>query len=287
MSGKSEIAKTNSSVATNIPALDAELLKKKGFKVGQQLNSGSFSTVCRATKGTTPVAVKIIDLSKTSEDYKNRFLPRELYTMTKLKHPNIIGIHDIFTIGNRIYVFMDLADGGDILDLIKNGAVSEVKAKPLYKGVADALKYIHSKGFAHRDIKSENILLNKTRTVAKIADFGFSRTCFDNKTGTRVLSATYCGSAAYVAPEVLKITPYNPMISDVWSMGIVLYVMVNNRLPFSDKNLRQMLKQQLDRNIEYTGALTDACKDLIGKHLEPNIQQRYTMAQVLEHRWFK
>ncbi|CAG2181173.1 unnamed protein product [Oppiella nova] len=186
---------------------------------------------------------------------------------------------------------MDLADGGDILDLIKkDGAIPEPRAKPLYKGVSEAIKYIHTKGFAHRDIKSENILLNKDRTVAKIGDFGFSRTCFDNTTGQRVLSKTYCGSAAYAAPEILKVEPYNPMISDVWSMGVVLYVLVNNRLPFVavNDNLKDLLKHQLEKNINFDRkSLTPECKELIQKLLEPNVKQRYTMVQVLEHRWFK
>jgi len=141
-------------------------------------------------------------------------------------------------------------------------------------------------GVAHRDIKCENVLLNRQRNIAKLADFGFSRTCFDNSTGRRLLSDTYCGSAAYVAPEVLKAEPYNAMISDVWSLGVVLFVLLNNRLPFSDSNLIKMLQKQLHKKYEFKyNSLSDKAKDLIGKQLEPNIQTRYTMVQVLAHPW--
>jgi len=272
----------------NLPEYDLRILAKKGFKIGKPLNEGSFSRVCRASYGRHEIAVKIIDLEKTSNDYRNRFLPRELYTIKKLRHPFIITVHDIFTIGNRVYVFMELADGGDILDLLKDGPLPETRAKLLYKQIANALKYIHEKGFVHRDIKCENVLLNKRTNIAKLADFGFARTSFDNMTGRRLLSDTYCGSLAYVAPEVLRAEPYNAMISDVWSIGVVLYVLVNNKLPFSDKNPRKMIKRQLKKKYAFAKpSLTDSWKDLIGKQLEPNIQMRYTMAQVVAHRWLQ
>ena len=271
-----------------LPPYDIDLLKKKGYTIGQILGKGSFSNVCKADMKGKAVAVKIIDLSKTSEDFRKKFLPRELYMMKKLDHPNIITVHDIFTLKDiRIYIFMDFADGGDILGLIRDGPTTEAIAKPLYRGVADALRYIHEKGFAHRDLKCENILLFNERTVAKIADFGFSRTCFEHTTGERVLSNTYCGSAAYAAPEVLKLKPYNAMISDVWSMGVVLYVMMNRVLPFNDKNVREMVKRQTENKLEFPQKLSDSCKDLISKQLDPDIKTRLTMKQVLEHKWLK
>jgi serine kinase len=270
----------------NLSQYERQLLQKKGFTVGDPINSGSFSRVCRATYQNRAIAAKIIDLEKTSTDYRFKFLPRELYTMKKIRHSFVITIYDIFTIQNRVFVFMELAEGGDILDLLKDGALTESRAKVLYKQIADALRYIHSMGVAHRDIKCENVLLNRQRNIAKLADFGFSRTCFDNSTGRRLLSDTYCGSAAYVAPEVLKAEPYNAMISDVWSLGVVLFVLLNNRLPFSDSNLKKMLQKQLYKKYEFkNNSLSDKAKDLIDKQLEPNIQARYTMVQVLAHPW--
>ena len=173
-------------------------------------------------------------MEKTSDDYRLKFLPRELYTMKKLNHPYLIEIIDIFVVGNRVLVFMELADGGDFLDLLQatKQPLTEEKTRFFYKQFGDALRYMHSIGFAHRDIKCENILLNKAKTTAKLTDYGFTRSCFERQSGERMLSDTYCGSTAYVAPEVLKSQPYNPLISDVWSMGIVLYVLVQSRLPF-------------------------------------------------------
>lgn len=266
---------------------DIKLLEKRGYKLGDPLNSGSFACVCRATYKDQPVAAKVIDLEKTSDDYRLKFLPREIYTMKKLKHKYLIEIIDIYVVGNRVIVFMELAEGGDFLDLLHEvKALPEAKAKYYYLQFGDGLRFMHSIGFAHRDIKCENILLNKSRTVAKMTDFGFTRGCIEKASGQPVLSDTYCGSAAYVAPEVLKSQPYNPMISDIWSMGIVLYVLVNNRLPYSDRDTKKLLKSQLEHNYKFVKNISDELKDLINQHLNTDPLKRVNMIEVLSHPWF-
>ena len=266
---------------------DAKLLEKRGYKLGDPLNSGSFACVCRATFKDTPVAAKVIDLEKTSDDYRLKFLPREIYTMKKLKHKYLIEIIDIFVVGNKVIVFMELAEGGDFLDLLhETKALPEARAKYFYLQFGDGLRFMHSIGFAHRDIKCENILLNKTRSMAKLTDFGFTRSCLDKGSGQALMSDTYCGSAAYVAPEVLKSQPYNPMVSDVWSMGVVLYVLVNNRLPFSDRDTKKLLKSQLEKNYKFIKPLSNDLKDLINLHLNSNPATRINMIEVLSHAWF-
>ena len=267
---------------------DEKLLEKKGFKIGAPLNSGSFACVCKATYKDTPVAVKVIDLEKTSEDYRLKFLPREIYTMKKLKHKYLIDIINIFVVGNRVLVFMELADGGDFLDMLhETKALPEDRARYFYRQFGDALRYMHSIGFAHRDIKCENILLNKARTMSKLTDFGFTRSVTERQTGNFQLSDTYCGSAAYVAPEVLKAQPYNAIISDVWSNGVVLFVITQNRLPFGDRDTKKLLASQLERNYKYVKNISKECKQLISLHLEPNVLKRPTMEEVFTHDWFE
>ena len=107
--------------------------------------SGSFACVCKATYKNKPAAVKVIDLEKTSDDYRLKFLPRELYTIKKLKHRFLIQVIDIYVIGNRVLVFMELADGGDFLDLLhETKALSEKKARYFYAQFGSALQYMHS-----------------------------------------------------------------------------------------------------------------------------------------------
>ena len=175
-------------------------LRTMDIFIGQQLNSGSFSVVCKAKYKGRNTAVKIINLDKTSNDYRNKFFPREIYALDKLKHPNIIEIVKMFALKNQFFIFMELAQGGDILDLLKGGILSEQKAQSIYYQIVDGMKYVHSLGIAHRDIKCENVLLNKKWTIAKLTDFGFATTTYDSCSGRRIASQTFCGSAAYVAP---------------------------------------------------------------------------------------
>ena len=137
-----------------LPQKDVQLLAMKGYTIGDALNSGSFACVCKATYKTRPAAVKVIDLERTSDDYRLKFLPRELYTIKKLRHRYLVQVIDIYVIGNRVLVFMELADGGDFLDLMHDtGALSESRARYFYSQFGDGLRYMHSIGFAHRDIK--------------------------------------------------------------------------------------------------------------------------------------
>ena len=154
---------------------DLQTLKKNGYTIGTPLNSGSFAQVYRATRHGEQCAVKVLDLTKTSEEYRLKFLPRELYTLKKLKHSYLINIYDIYSIAKTwVVIFMDLAEGGDLLDLLKSEGnwLAEAHARVLFVQFGDAVRYIHGLKFAHRDIKCENVLLNKDRTVAKLTDLG-------------------------------------------------------------------------------------------------------------------
>ena len=143
---------------------------------------------------------------------------------------------------------------------------------------------------AHRDIKSENILLDRYFNV-KLTDFGFCREAGRDKSGKTILSKTYCGSAAYVAPEVLQSTPYDPKQSDVWSLGVVLFVMVNNALPFDDSDLAKMVQRQLAKQWHFSTKVVDKLspelKDLIRSMLEPDPQKRPDLQRILKHPWLR
>lgn len=131
--------------------------------------------------------------------------------------------------------------------------------------------------------------MNHDKTVAKLTDFGFTRSCIEHGTGQNMLSDTFCGSASYLAPEVLKGELYNPLVSDCYSMGVVLYVLLHNRKPYAEADRKKLLERQMALDIKFTFLkvkLSDDVKDLIKCHLIPDPTKRYTMEQVFAHKWF-
>lgn len=199
-------------------------------------------------------------------------------------------VHSILQRGPRVFIFMRYADNGDLLDFVtNNGVVPEQQSRLWFRQMASGLHYLHSKNIAHRDLKCENILLSRKFNV-KLADFGFARFCVDHE-GRRVLSHTYCGSAAYAAPEIVAGTPYNPKLADVWSLGIILFIMLNARMPFDDANLRKLLKDQMSRNWIFRSRVRDTvsmlAKNIVRQILEPDITLRLTLERVLSHEWMR
>lgn len=156
---------------------DWKTLDTLGYGIGKILNSGSFASIFSATRKGEPCAVKVLNLTKIDQsgsEYKQKFLPRELYILKKLKHPFLVTIYEIFSI-NRVYVliFIELAVGGDLLDLLKVEVpwLTEARARMFFRQFGDAIRYMHSVSFAHRDIKCENILVH-SQNVVKITDLG-------------------------------------------------------------------------------------------------------------------
>lgn len=188
----------------------------------------------------------------------------------------------------QVYIFMQCADNGDLLNYIqKNGVIPEARTRAWVQQMMDGLCYMHNLNICHRDLKCENLLITKNNNI-KIADLGFARYVVSAE-GKRELSHTYCGSAAYAAPEVIKGTPYNPKMSDVWSMGVIIYIMVNASMPFDDSNLNKMLRDQLNRNWNFRSKVRDkmsaGLKSMITKMIEPDLTRRLTAEKARQCEW--
>ena len=285
-------------MAARLSHLKSEInaLERRGYLIGKKIGQGSYATVHFAeyVNENTPkklrLACKIFDKEKAPQDFVDKFFSRELDILTKIENRHIINVQSIFQQGSRVFIFMDYADNGDLLDYVKcNGAVSEEQTQLWFWQMASGLKYLHSNNIAHRDLKCENILLSRHFNV-KLADFGFARFCVDCD-GRRILSQTYCGSAAYAAPEVVSRTPYNPKLADVWSLGVILFIMLNGSMPFDDSNLRKLLKAQISRDWIFHPNIWDtvsaAAKYVVRHTLEPDITFRLTLDRVLAHEWVR
>ena len=185
-------------------------------------------------------------------------------------------------------MFMRYAENGDLYEYIaKHGPLSETHARLWFRQVALAVKYLHSQQLGHRDIKCENILITK-KMNAKLSDFGFCRSCI-SKDGKEKLSDTYCGSLQYASPEVLQGKPYKIQPADIWSLGVVLFVMVNGSHPFTGKKVREILQQQQERTFQWDSRLniTVQLKKLVDSMFEPDVRKRATIDSVLNSSWMK
>lgn len=222
---------------------DTKLYDRFGLIVGATIGEGTFAKIKLAfdTILNKNVALKIIQEKKTSQLFWKKFLPREIEIIQTLCHSNILHYFDCIHTTHRIIIVMEYAENGDFLDLLnKQKGFSENNAQYYFKQLLSAIEYCHCHGIAHRDLKLENLLLDKHNNL-KLSDFGFAR-FYDM---TFELSSTFCGSLAYASPEILSKSPYNPFASDVWAVGVILYAFVYGRLPFDDSSpvrLRNSIK---------------------------------------------
>ncbi|GLV34209.1 uncharacterized protein CBL_00139 [Carabus blaptoides fortunei] len=264
------------------------------YQLYKVIGEGTYSKVylaLRKRKGRYDkhVACKVIKKRYAGHDFINKFLPRELNILRVISHPNIITVFHVAEMNNSIYIFMNYCKQGDMLDHIRTrGSLTEQKSKHFFQQIVSAILYLHNMDIAHRDLKCENVFLNSKNNI-KIGDFGFARFCYDETTGEQIYSNTFCGSAAYAAPEIIQGLPYNPKSYDIWSMGCILYIMLTAQMPFDDTNAKRMLKFQQNRTIcfaiYYEMHISSELKKLLTHLLEPDVQKRATILQVAVSKW--
>ncbi|XP_050097512.1 testis-specific serine/threonine-protein kinase 4 [Anopheles aquasalis] len=278
-------------------------LLQRGFHIGAKIGQGTFSSVRLAKhinrRGkVTLLACKIIKLDQCNDELREKFLPRELEIITSLQHPHLLHASRVVQLDQRVFIFMQYASGGDLLQYIKqHGPLKESAAKRWFQQLLIAICFLHSKGIAHRDLKCENILINGRHELL-VGDFGFAKRCCDTPGQPMATdedqrhhswSETFCGSLAYAAPEVIMSQPYDPMVADIWSLGVVLFVMLNSATPFGEDNLARLVRLQTDRMYVYNDhlakPLTTEARMVIDLMLEPYPQQRITLSQLRKMYW--
>ncbi|KAL1122710.1 hypothetical protein AAG570_003037 [Ranatra chinensis] len=234
-------------------------------------------------------ACKVINMRKAPKEFVSKFLPRELDILSKLCHPHIIHVNSIIQRNTKYLIFMRFAEKGDLLEyILANGEIDEHQCRLWFRQLALAIEYLHAVDISHRDIKCENILITNNMNI-KLTDFGFARFTVDANRRP-VTSNTYCGSFAYAPPEILMGRPYQPKPTDIWSMGVVLYVMLNKCMPFPNTNIKQLVKEQTKRAWTFRSKVQEVVSDevrlLTARAIEPDVRKRVTIQQVLEDPWF-
>ncbi|CCD23242.1 serine/threonine protein kinase KIN2 NDAI_0B02070 [Naumovozyma dairenensis CBS 421] len=197
-----------------------------------------------------------------------------------LYHPHICRLFEMCTMSNHFYMLFEYVSGGQLLDyIIQHGSLREHHARKFARGIASALQYLHLNNIVHRDLKIENIMISNSGEI-KIIDFGLSNV-FDNRKQLH----TFCGSLYFAAPELLKAHPYTGPEVDVWSFGIVLYVLVCGKVPFDDENSSVLHEKIRQGKVEYPNHLSIEVISLLSKMIVVDPAKRASLRQVVEHPW--
>ena len=261
-----------------------KLLSQINFKMGKKLGEGRFSIVKLGTHSLTnqSVAIKILDKTKIANIQDKERINREIKIMKKINHFNITKLYTIIETKYIIYLVEEYVQGKELNDyLYTKGKLSESEACKFFHQIISGLSYLHYIGIAHRDFKPENILLTNDNKVLKIIDFGLGNTY---KKGQ--LLKTACGSPCYIPPEMIKEEGYNPDKSDIWSAGIILYLMLCGHLPFYEEDNQLMFDKIIKGDYNLPKFLSEEAKDILKKILEVDPNKRLNFEEIKNHPWF-
>ena len=279
------LKRSNSMFLHPSPDIDLKVLKQIGdYTLGTELGSGAFGKVVLGKHILTnePVAIKILDkmiLSHTPDDYQS--VRQEINILKSVKHKHIVQLYDVLQTPRHIFIIMEYCEGKDLLDyILTKSKLSEEESLKYFHQLINALFYLHSQNIAHRDIKIDNMLLDRNRDL-KLVDFGLSTKYPDDN-----LLDQPCGTVVYAAPEVLQGREYHGMLADVWSSGIVLYGMLSGYLPFGEQDDEINRLNIIAGKINYPNYFGACVKDLLMHMLDLDPMTRYTLQEVRSHPWF-
>ena len=204
------------------------------------------------------------------------------------QHPNIVALIDLFENSDYYYIVLEYMQGKDLFDYIqfRNFKITENRVKELAYQCGVAIKYLHSYGIVHRDLKLENVMMsdNTEAGVPKLVDFGLAKMIGPNEKADEPF-----GTLGYVAPEVLKKEPYSTSC-DLWSYGCIIYALLSGSLPFDHESQKETIKMTLENKLEFDlpcwSNISDSCKELLTKLLTKDPKKRITLDQCLKHSWF-
>lgn len=212
----------------------------------------------------------------------NRTMPfgieREIVIMKLIDHPNITCLYDIWENHGELYLVMEYVEGGELFEYVmRNRTLPEAEAVRLFRQLIAGLAYCHRFNICHRDLKPENLLLDRDHNL-KIADFGMAALQPNGKNLT-----TSCGSPHYAAPEIIAARAYKGSQADVWSVGIILYAMLNGFLPFDGEDLSSTLRLVRRGRYYLSPNLSPEATDLLQRILQLDPEQRITIDQMWSH----
>jgi 5'-AMP-activated protein kinase catalytic alpha subunit len=256
------------------------------YEIGKLLGHGTFAKVyhARNVKTNESVAIKVIDKEKILKVGLMAHIKREISILRLVRHPNIVQLFEVMATKAKIYFVMEYVRGGELFNKVAKGRLKEEVARRYFQQLISAVSFCHARGVFHRDLKPENLLLDENGNL-KVSDFGLS--AVPDQIRQDGLFHTFCGTPAYVAPEVLAKKGYDAAKVDIWSCGIVLFVLMAGYLPFQDQNIMVMYKKIYKGEFRCPRWFSSELVRLLSKLLDTNPVTRITIPEIMENRWFK
>lgn len=269
-----------------------KLVMQGKYELGRVLGQGTFARVYYARNLETgkSVAMKVVGKEKVVRAKMMDQMKREISVMKRLKHPNIVELYEVMATKSKIFLAMELVRGGELhAKVSKEGKLEEDVARSYFRQLISAVDYCHSRGVFHRDLKLENLLLDQDGNL-KITDFGLSAFFEDEENNTQQhLLRTSCGTPHYVAPEVVskRGQGYDGSKADIWSCGVILFVILAGYLPFHDQNIVQMYRKVYKGDFTCPSWFSAEARELVTRMLDPDPATRITLAEIMDSNWYK
>ena len=254
------------------------------YKFVKLIGKGAFGKVTLGVHKLTgkQVAIKTIDKSYMKDDFSKKKVFQEVYILKKIRHSNVIRLLEVFESPKHFLMVMEYAGGGDLLQYVKQRKkLEEQEAKYIFKQIVHGLAHCHCRSVLHRDIKLDNILMDDEGSI-KMCDFGVSRLITKGQ-----MIQEQCGTPAYLAPEIIADQGYEGFYVDIWSLGILMYAMLQGTVPFKAQNLQELHAQIMKGSVNYPVQITDEARDLIDRMLVIIPNKRIQIPEILAHSWMK
>ncbi|KAI7429780.1 kinase-like protein, partial [Hortaea werneckii] len=272
---RSKLAASYQALLTEFSSPD--LTTVGNYSLGRLIGKGSFGKVYLASHKLTNGSKVVLKSAK--KDDAN--LAREIHHHRQFLHPHIARLYEVIVTENLVWLVLEYCPGDELYNhLLENGRIEAGKVQKIFTQLVGAVSYVHAKSCVHRDLKLENILLDKHENV-KLVDFGFTR---EYSGGTSYLQ-TWCGTVCYSAPEMLKGEKYAGERVDVWSLGIILYALLCGELPFDEDEEMDTKNKILREEPKYPDYLPEGAVDLIKKLLSKRPLLRPSLSDILKDPW--
>jgi serine/threonine protein kinase len=245
------------------------------------LGKGAFGQVCLLKNkiNNQLYAVKVIEKASFHSKSVIRALTSEIEIHKRLKHENIIEMHEYIDNGKTLYIIMEYAMNGNLFHLIRRkGKFGEKEAFQYFKQVCNAIHFLHKHKLMHRDLKPENILVVEDGSL-KLCDFG---TCTESEKER----STFCGTTEYLAPEIVDESGYNEKV-DIWSLGVLLYEMFHGKSPYQSRRDSEVFGKILLNKLEFASTLKEDAKDCIRSMLTKDASKRPSISKLIAHPWIQ